>query len=133
MSTVRATLGLPSRESTAPHRRPAPPRPDLRVVPRTKRRGGVGVVVYLAGVALFASLLGLAVFQTFLVQSQSTLDQLDDRIVAEQERTEELRLQVAQLEAPDRILSVATEDLGMIPAQDVVVLPAASGAEGPAE
>jgi hypothetical protein len=101
-------------------------RPDLRVVPEARPRR-VGVVVFLAGVALFGSLFGLAVFHAMLVQSQSTLDDLDGRLTEARGQSEELRLEIAELEAPDRILDEA-RDRGMIPADDVVVLDATDGA-----
>lgn len=128
MSTARATDDHVGRSaSVAPGRRRRverpEDRPELRLVPRqAPRRRMVGVVVTLASVALFASLFGLAVFHTMLVQSQSTLDELDAQLVEAHDTTERLRLQVAELEAPDRIVSVATDDLGMIPPDDVVLL-----------
>lgn len=130
MSMVRATDGLDVSRAAAPvpsprrSREEAPEeRPELRVVPEPRPRRGVGVVVFLAGVALFASLFGLAVFHAMLVQSQSTLDDLDSEITAARARSEELRLDIAELESPDRILDEA-RDQGMVPASDVVVLDA---------
>jgi hypothetical protein len=54
---------------------------------------------------LFASLLGLAVFHSMLVQGQLGLDRTDARIEQEQMRQRELREQVAALAAPDRIVA----------------------------
>lgn len=129
MSTARATEA-PSirRVALAPARppRPRPARPALRVVPGHQRRGVVGTVVALTVLALFASLFGLAVFHTMLVEGQSTVDDLDDRLVVAESETERLRLQIAELESPERILTVATEDLGMVPPDDVVQLTAES-------
>jgi cell division protein FtsL len=84
--------------------------------------------VLLAGLALFASLFGLAVFHTMLVGSQSTLDRIEADLVEAEAETEQLRLDIAELEAPERILDVATEDLGMVPPGEVVTLdPGAPG------
>jgi len=131
VSPARATARLGARTAVAPEPRRGEQvpddRPELRVVPETRRRKGVGVVVFLAGVALFGSLFGLAVFHTMLVQSQSTLDDLDARITEARAHREELRLDIADLEAPDRILDEAREQ-GMVPADDVVVLEAGSTA-----
>jgi cell division protein FtsL len=128
MSTVRATHRTVD-GATAPQRREPTtretPRPALRVVPRPRGRG-VGVVVFLATTALFASLFGLAVFHTMLVQSQSDLDELDAEITEAEATTEQLRLRIAQNESPERILDRA-EDIGMTPAEDTVVLDATAG------
>jgi cell division protein FtsL len=116
-------LDAPGRARRPPVARPLEAqRPELQVVPHPRRRG-VGVVVFLAASALFASLFGLAVFHTMLVQSQSTLDELDAEITEAEATTEQLRLDIAEAEAPERILEEA-ERLGMVPAEDIVVLDA---------
>ena len=105
--------------------RPAPSpkpvaRPNLTVVePRRRLRAGPTIVL---GVLLFFGIaLGLVVAHALLVQGQQDLDGLDGR-VAEARRTEqELRLRVAELEAPDRIIAAAT-DLGMVPPEGVTYL-----------
>ncbi len=66
---------------------------------------------------LFGSMLGLAAFHSVLVQGQLHLDRLDTQIVQEQERETQLRLQVAQLGAPARIM-VAAGDQGMVSPDD---------------
>lgn len=95
----------------------------LRVVGPVRRtlglspRAGV-VLTVLAFVALFA----VAVCHALLIESQAALDELDEAVAAEQARYEELRLEVAQLESPDRIKAEATERLGMVPPEDIVWL-----------
>lgn len=132
MSTARAV-----RAASAPAREPAKGDParrrgHLRVVEarpsRVARRRVTGLVLALTTLAVFASLFGLAVFHAVLVQSQSRLDHMDQEIVEARARTEHLRLRVAELEAPDRVVNVALEDLGMVTPSDVVVL-TPSGAE----
>ena len=66
---------------------------------------------------VFGSMLGLAAFHSVLVQGQLHLDQLDTRIAQEQARETQLRLQVAQLGAPARIM-VAAGDQGMVSPDD---------------
>ena len=66
---------------------------------------------------VFGSMLGLAAFHSVLVQGQLHLDQLDSAIIQEQERDTQLRLQVAQLGAPARIV-VAAQEQGMVPPDD---------------
>jgi hypothetical protein len=99
----------------------------VRISPRT------GVVLT---VSLFGALFGVAVSHAMLIESQMDLDQLDERASTEQARYERLRLDVAQLESPDRIVREAQDRLGMVPADDVVWLtpdqPAPSG-EGDGE
>jgi cell division protein FtsL len=94
---------------------------------RSARRRAMSVVAALASVALFVSLFGLAVFHTYLVENQRDLDRLDTRISAADAQTEQLRLQYAELEAPDRIMQVATDKLGMVVPQQVVTLPPVGG------
>jgi hypothetical protein len=49
-----------------------------------------------------------------LSQGQIRLNQIDARATAEQARYERLRLQVAELESPARIVATAQQQLGMI-------------------
>ncbi len=135
VSTARAS-SLPAR--TPATREPLRRRSHLRVVEarpaRVARRRITGLVLALTTLVLFASLFGLAVFHTVLVQSQSKLDHMDEQIVDSRSRTEQLRLRVAELEAPERLVDVAVEDLGMVTPHDVVVLtPAGTVASVPAQ
>jgi cell division protein FtsL len=93
----------------------------LRVVPRQQGRTfrltpktGVGLTV-----GLFTALFGVAVSHALLIEGQIELDRLDEQVAEEQARYERLRLDVAELESPERILSAA-EDLGMVAPDDVV-------------
>jgi cell division protein FtsL len=105
-----------------PRRAPTPSRrPDLRVVDAAPRRraGRVGTI---AGIALFATLFGLAAFQTVLIKNQARIDDLNRRIDAATAETDTLALQVADLESPGRIIAVARERLGMIDPGSVTYL-----------
>jgi cell division protein FtsL len=73
-------------------------------------------------VALFLILLALAAFHAALVSSQGRLDRLERQLSAQQHRYQSLRLEVARLEAPERVLSSARYQLGMVPAGDPVFL-----------
>jgi cell division protein FtsL len=124
MSTVRSRIavGLPDGDRSGRQ-----PRPVLRVVdpdeltPAARRRRA-GLLVTLASVVVAGSLFGVTAFHTVLVADQGDIDALN-RLVAEQEaRYERLRLQVAELESPERIVREATERLGMVPAADIVYL-----------
>ncbi len=99
---------------------PSPDGPDLRVV---AERSGHSTGTYLVALAmslLFLVLFGLAVFHTVLIGAQDQLDGLDARIEAEQDRQHRLRLRLAELESPERIVEVATGDLGMVAPDEVV-------------
>ena len=64
----------------------------------------------------------MVVFQVFLVQTQSHLDDLSTKISREENRTKALRLDAADLEAPDRIVQAAKDRLGMIPPPEIAYL-----------
>ncbi len=76
------------------------------------------VAAVLAGV----SLLALAGAHAMLVSSQVRLDELEQQAAEAQARHQSLRLEVARLEAPDRVVSTATERLGMVPPEAVTYL-----------
>lgn len=129
----RAPQPQPSRSPQAPPRlpRPAPepsPRPELRVL-----RPGEGlteadkrrvvrllVAVGVAGAAL--CLFGIVVFHVVLTQNQFRLDALQDQALERQSEYDRLRLQVAELESPDRIVADAQQRLGMVAAPKITYL-----------
>jgi cell division protein FtsL len=116
----------------APRKRPVPvreadaPRRGLGRVTRllgTMREGNqLGRIGTLTAIALFASVFGVVVFQTLIVQGQARLDSLGTRAAAEQIRSKDLRHQVAQLESPERIVAAARDRLGMVSPVDVAYL-----------
>jgi cell division protein FtsL len=100
-------------------------RPKLRVVddaPATKPRRNLGGVIgtMLVGL-LFACIFGVVVFQVFLVQTQSHLDDLSHKIDAQESRSKDLRLETATLESPARI-QAAAQAQGMIAPKDAAWL-----------
>ena len=108
---------LPRRRREAEDRRR-----HLRVV--GPQRAGLGLSLSpRAGVMLtvlaFVALFGVAASHALLIQNQASVDELDDRVAAEQARYEELRLEVAQLESPQRISTEAQQTLGMVAPGDV--------------
>lgn len=118
---------------TAPRRAPAPrpdhaPRPELRVVDVAARPGSralTRVVTILAGLLATAGLFLVVCLHVLLTQGQADLDGLRARAEAESARNRRLRVQVAELESPSRIVSAARERLGMVPPATVIYLPAA--------
>jgi cell division protein FtsL len=117
MATARV-VHLPQTNPRRQDRRPPlrvvrPDRFGLRLSPR------LGVVLT---VVAFVALFAVAVSHALLIEGQAEVDQLDRDVAAAQARYEELRLEVAELKSPARIRSEATEELGMVPAPEVVWL-----------
>ncbi len=133
------------RAAAAPARRPAEsdaPRrlrvvPDGALSPRAQRRRTQLFVALVAGVVV-ASLFGAVFFHVLLTQGQLQLDHIQTRAAAEQARNERLRLEVAELQSPERIVAAAQQQLGMVPPASVTYLspsgsrPAGSPATKPA-
>jgi hypothetical protein len=71
---------------------------------------------------LFVGLLALSASHALLVQGQVTLDGLEEAVAAQQEEYHLARLEVARLEAPERIVNEAIIRLGMVEPADVVYL-----------
>lgn len=79
-------------------------------------------MVALFGIVTIGSMLTAVAFHVKLAESQFELDRLDKQTAAAQQRYEELRLQVAQLAAPERIVKTAKERLGMVQPSTVTFL-----------
>src|SRR5436309_12248187 len=115
-----ATRLAPARPVRAPRPEATPSaRPDLRVVPsdyvsaRTRRKRA-RLVVWLSGIAIAAALFGVVAFHVVLTQNQLDLQHLRAQADAASIRQQQLRLQVAQLESPERVVADA-QKLGMVP------------------
>ncbi len=80
--------------------------------PALRANHGVGAWLLLAVVVVGAFFV-LIWSRTALDRSAFVLDELDARVEMEEDRYWNLRLQVTELQAPDRILSLA-EDMGMV-------------------
>jgi cell division protein FtsL len=80
------------------------------------------------GMALFA----LVVAQVFLGQAAFKQSSLESSVNAKRLATEQLELQVAKLQSPERIAARASQ-LGLVPAGDVVVLTPPSTRSGPSQ
>lgn len=108
-----------------PRRGPAP----LRVVTggaarRRRLTRGIAIASVITVVALF----GVVVFHVLLNQGQMQLDHLQTRSSQEHARTERLRLELAELQSPGRVVAAARDRLGMVPPAAVAYLvPSAQG------
>jgi len=125
MTMLESPVVHPHPREAPPRQRPQPEaRPNhLRVVApaeRVRRRLTPASAVGLTTV-VFAIFLAVAVAQTMLVTGQVRLDELDGQLSSEQARYQELRKDVAELEAPIRIVSAAQEQ-GMVTPDDLLYL-----------
>lgn len=123
---ARPQINLPGRGPGAlrPVVRPARALPKAGALPRagratavTRRRIAWGVISLIAVVALAVS-----ACQVLIAQSQFELARLQSDAATAEDRYDRLRLQVAELESPGRIMATAQERLGMVPPPGVTYL-----------
>jgi cell division protein FtsL len=117
----------------APAQAPAPARrlevvPDPRVL-RTRRLSRLGTAI--AGLAACFGLFGVVGVHVMLAQGQADVQRLQARVQQEEDRQQRLRMDVAVLEAPTRVVTTAENDLGMVSPQTVVSLAPTTLAETP--
>jgi hypothetical protein len=127
------------RAAAAPVRRPRPEaqprpaaRPRLRLVDDARlkaahRRRRARLVMVAAGFVAVGCLFALAAFNAMLVSGQGRLDSLEQKVAEAQSQYSSNRLQVAQLEAPERVVGEAKTRLGMVPPPHVTYLTPSSG------
>lgn len=140
---MTATQSRRAPAAAAPARRPAPTpaparkqRPPLRVVTpeetrRVDRRKRARLRIAVAVFVIVGGLFGLVASHVVLTQGQFRLQQLEKKAAESQARYERLRLQVAELESPERIVAAAQERLGMVPPPGVKYLSPTGVAERP--
>lgn len=118
LTTSAAPRPARAEPSVAP-RRPASPGAPLRVVTgdelrearrRARARRLVALTVCLVALGLF----GVVIAHVMLMQGQFELQRLQQQSSTSQAEYDRLRLQVSELESPDRIVAVAHEKLGMV-------------------
>lgn len=126
-----APPSAPRRRPTgAPTARPSAEgaRPQLRVLrpgetaQEADRRRLVQLLSVTGLVVAALCLFGVVVFHVVLTQNQFRLDALQDQALERQAEYDRLRLEVAQLESPDRIVADAQQRLGMVPAPRITYL-----------
>jgi hypothetical protein len=86
---------------------------------RRERRRHIGTV---ACAVLFVALFAVAGSQAYLVQQQRHIDSTNIKISRAEDDAELLRIELAQLQSPQRITQDAAAKLGMIPAPTPVYL-----------
>lgn len=101
-----------------PRRNPRPGRHLRPIAPPTRRRSPAVPVLVGTGIVLTA-LFALAVMHALLIGGQIRTDDVQRAVASETEEVHRLRLRVAELESPDRVLEVARDRLGMVPPTEV--------------
>ncbi|MGI8776373.1 MAG: FtsB family cell division protein [Acidimicrobiales bacterium] len=102
--------------------------PPLRLVDdsaRPHRRALTRAVTVLAATLAAVGLFGVVSLHVLLAQGQAGLDTLHTRADAAAVQNKRLTVDVAQLEAPDRVIEWARQRLGMVPLAAIVYVPAA--------
>lgn len=114
---------MPSSTALAPRRSASRRRPPLRVVSdaaRSRRTRARRLTT--AGIAVFAiAVFGLVAAHVALAQGQFQLEHIEAEAERQQSRYEELRLRVAEMESPARVVAAAT-DLGLVHPENVTYL-----------
>lgn len=115
-----SALTTNDRPRQRPGRGPAErPRPRLRVVPHRRHRGRYVAAMMAIGV-LFV--FGILSFSALAAESAFEARSLEEEIDALAIRYDALTAEVARLESPGRVRAVATEELGMVPADQPAYL-----------
>lgn len=86
---------------------------------RYRRRRARVLAVACAGLAV---VFGLVYIHVVLAQRQFALDRLTTKVTQQENQYQQLRLKVAQLEAPSRIIATAEGKLGMVQPSSVTYL-----------
>jgi hypothetical protein len=137
---MNANRGRSDTRSPLPTRRPRQVEPTRvrggRPTPARRRTGPapdrpLRLALWTTAVLTVGTIFGAAAFHVLLVQSQFRLDQLERRAGLEQQRYEQLRLDVARLAAPERVVASAQQRLGMVvpPGVSYLMAPTPTGAE----
>ncbi|MFP5316961.1 MAG: FtsB family cell division protein [Acidimicrobiia bacterium] len=122
------------RPAPAPTAEP-PRRPLLHVVPEPAAARRLRLLRLGTAVAFLAALFGLfgvVGLHVLLAQGQGDVQKLSAQVAEQEEVQRRLRLQVAELEAPAKVVAEARERLGMVSPPTVVPLRPATLADPPA-
>ncbi len=131
-ATARPAPRLRPQPATAPA--PVPQRrlevvPDPRVL---RRRRLSRLCTAVAGLSACFGLFGVVGVHVMLAQGQDDVQRLQAKAQQEEDRQQRLRMDVAVLEAPARVVTAAEAELGMVMPRTVVSLAPTSLAEAPA-
>lgn len=111
-----------------------------RRLERTRVRGGrrqgpapdrpLRLALVATAILTVGTIFGAAIFHVLLIQSEFRLDLLHKEAAKEEARYEKLRLDVAQLSAPERIVATAQQRLGMVVPPQIAYLMAPAPQDG---
>jgi hypothetical protein len=112
--TVRRSLPARELALVGRARRPprARPRPGTRVAAQRRAR----ILLAVTGAAVFVLVLGAVSLQVMLIGGQRQLDHVNGDIANALVRQDGLRREESQLRSPSDVRDLATERLGMVPA-----------------
>ena len=114
MTAARFAPGL----APPPRRRPVapPPLPNLRLVTpgEARERRHIRLLTGALLAAACAGLFAIVALRVLLAQGQVEIDRLEASIEAARATQQDLRLTVAELDAPAQIVAAARQRLGMV-------------------
>jgi cell division protein FtsL len=96
--------------------------PELRVVGPAARRRRSWQVGSVAGGLLFLAMFVIVGAQTLIVQQQRHIDDVNSRVTTAENQAEQLKIDLAELQSPERIMHEAKDRLGMVLAPSPVYL-----------
>ncbi len=135
-TSTRAARVAPSPRANPPSQLRQPrPVPPLRVVGEPQRRR-IPVFALLVSLVVLGSLFSLAVFHTWMVETQFELNDIEGRLAVQRGRLADLEFQVERYNAPGSVEGLARGQLGMIdPGEpvDILVTPELMAEIGAAE
>jgi cell division protein FtsL len=109
-----------SKPAWKPDATPRRRRRHLRVVrPVSRRRFRRRLAAWIVVLTVIGTVFGIVVVHVRIAQTAFVLDAAEGTLDAERESNRHLRLQLAYLEAPERVRRAAVEKLGMVPPQTV--------------
>ena len=120
--------GATTRPAPRPAHRPEAPLPrprHLEVAPDPsvlRRRRLIRLATAVAGLAACFGLFGVVSVHVLLAQGQADVQRLQAQVQEQEDHQQQLKLDVATLEAPERIVATAEQQLGMIRPQVVATL-----------
>ncbi|QBI18138.1 hypothetical protein ER308_00155 [Egibacter rhizosphaerae] len=118
LPSPRPSAPLPGHDADGlqPDQRPRPEaRPSLRVLERRRARGrGLTALAALALFGVFA-IVGL---HAMAAQASFEAQALEQEVAALSDEVDERSARVAALESPERLRTIAEEELGLVPAAD---------------
>ena len=139
---MKLTRGTPPNsrvgvKGPAEKRRTPPPGPGVRQLhqrrlTQSRVRGGprpgpapdrpLRLALVASAILTVGTIFGAAIFHVLLIQSEFRLDRINKEASKEEARYETLRLDVAHLSAPERIVATAQQRLGMVVPPQVAYL-----------